>query len=82
MFRKRNEEMTYYQRIKRRAARGMTITGIATLCGAAVSLFVAGLEFTLFLGAASLGFLLVGYQQQIDAIAADKEHPQKEEPDD
>ena len=82
MFKKRNRTMTHYQRVKRRAARAMTITGIVSLCGALVSLFVAGLEFTLFLGAASLGFLLVGYQQQIDAIAAGKERPQKEEQDD
>lgn len=77
MFRKRNGPMTYYQRVKRRAARDMTIIGIATLCGAAVSLFAAGSGVTLFLVAASLAFLLVAYQQQIDAIAADKEHPQK-----
>lgn len=82
MFKKRNGTMTRYQRVKRRAARAMTIIGIATLCGATLSLFVAGLEFTLFLGAASLGFLLVGYQQQVDAIAAGKESLQKEEQDD
>lgn len=66
--------MTHYQRVKSRAARTMIIMGVACLFGTIAALLFTGIEIVLFLGAASLGFLLVGYQQQIDALATENDH--------
>ena len=73
----RNEPMTHYQRVKNRAALIMIALGGACLIGTVLSLFFVGLELVLFLGAAALGFLLVAFQQQVDAIAADDENPHR-----
>lgn len=75
----RNKPTTRYQRVKNRAALAMTALGAACLAGALVSSFFIGLDLALFLAAASLGFLLVGFQQRVDAIAADDERPQRKE---
>ena len=79
MFRRRTRSMTHYQRVKSRAARAMTIIGIVLLICTPLSLLLFDLAITLFIGGSSLGFLLVGFQQQVDAIAARVEDPRKGE---
>lgn len=71
--------MTHYQQVKSRAARAMIIIGLACLFGTIAAVLFTGIEIVLFLGAASLGFLLVGFQQQIDAIAAEDDHSHRRE---
>ncbi len=73
LLRRRAKPMTHYQRVKIRAARAMTIIGIMFLVCTLLSALFINLAFTLFLGGSSLGFLLVGFQQQIDAVAAGNE---------
>ena len=71
--RNQSEPRTPYQRVKRRAFLIMMSIGIVLAISALVSLFIGSLEVTLFLAGISLGFMLVGLQQEIDAIAAGAE---------
>ena len=75
----RNKPTTHYQRVKNRAALAMTALGAACFIGTVLSLFFVGLELVLLLGAAALGFLLVAFQQRVDAVAAADENPQRKE---
>ncbi len=81
LYRRRPTPMTHYQRVKSTAARAMTIIGIVLLICTPLSLLLFDLAITLFIGGSSLGFLLVGFQQQVDAIAARAEGPRKGEDD-
>ena len=67
---RRFRPMTHYQRVKHRAALRMTIIGIVLLVCTLPSFLFFDLAITLFIGGSSLGFLLVGFQQEIDAVAA------------
>ncbi len=62
--------MTHYQRVKHRAALRMTTIGTVLLVCTLPSFLFLDLAITLFIGGSSLGFLLVGFQQEIDAVAA------------
>ena len=47
----------------------MMAIGVVIAIGTLVTLFTGSLEVTLFLAAVSLGFLLVGLQQEFDVLA-------------
>ena len=68
-----------YQRVKYRAARTMTVIGIIFLSLSLTSLFISELSVTLFFAGSSIGFLLVGFQQEIDAIAAGSDDSEEED---
>ena len=59
----------------------MTIAGCVAFASTLLSLFFADLGVILFLAGTSLGFLLVGFQQQVDALAASSDDSPKEDPD-
>ena len=61
--------LTPYQRVKRRAGLSMMAIGVVIAIGTLATLFIGSLEVTLFLAAVSLGFLLVGLQQEFDVLA-------------
>ena len=61
--------LTPYQRVKRRAELSMMAIGVVIAIGTLATLFTGSLEVTLFLAAVSLGFLLVGLQQEFDVLA-------------
>ncbi len=61
--------LTPYQRVKRRAGLSMMAIGVVIAIGTLATLFTGSLEVTLFLAAVSLGFLLVGLQQEFDVLA-------------
>ncbi len=71
--------MTHYQRVKRRAARDMLVLGAIFTISTVASLFIGNFAVVLFLAGVSVAFFLVGYQQQIDAIAAGDEVSQRSE---
>ena len=79
IFRSNTKSMTHYQRVRHRAARTMTIMGIVFLLLSLTTLFISELVVTLFFAGSSIEFLLVGFQQEIDAIAAGTDDPEKEE---
>ena len=68
-----------YQRVKHRAARTMTVMGIIFLLLSLAALFISELSVTLFFAGSSIGFLLVGFQQEIDAIAAGSDDSEEED---
>ena len=72
---------THYQSVKSRAALYMTVAGCVAFTGTLASLFFAELGVVLFLAGTSLGFFLVGFQQQIDALAASPDDSPRREPD-
>ena len=72
---------THYQRVKSKAAWYMTIAGCVAFVSTLLSLFFADLGVILFLAGTSLGFLLVGFQQQVDALAASSDDSPGEESD-
>ena len=47
----------------------MMAIGVVIAIGTLATLFIGSLEVTLFLAAVSLGFLLVGLQQEFDVLA-------------
>jgi len=47
----------------------MMAIGVVIAIGTLATLFTGSLEVTLFLAAVSLGFLLVGLQQEFDVLA-------------
>ena len=73
IFRRNTEAMTHYQRVKRNAARDMTLLGTISAMITVGSLFIGNFAVVLFLAGISVAFFLVGYQQRIDAIASDDE---------
>ena len=81
IFHRNTKPMTHYQRVKRKAARTMTVMGIIFLALSLATLFISGLAVTLFFAGSSIGFLLVGFQQEIDAAAAGNEDLERREPD-
>ena len=81
LYRQRFRPMTYYQQVKHRAALWMTSVGIVLLVCTLPSFLFFDLALTLFIGGSSLGFLLVGFQQEIDAVAAGNEDLERRDPD-
>ena len=79
--RRQTESTTYYQRVKRNAARDMSLLGTISALSTVVSLFIGNFAVVLFLAGISVAFFLVGYQQRIDAIAAGDEVSQRSEHD-
>ena len=71
---------THYQRVKRKAALYMTTAGCAAFISTLIALFFVDLGVILFLAGTSLGFFLVGFQQQVDALAASSDDSPREEP--
>ena len=71
---------THYQRVKSKAAWYMTIAGCAALITTLIAVFFVDLGVILFLAGTSLGFFLVGFQQQVDALAASSDDSPREEP--
>ena len=79
LFGRNTEFISRYQRIKHRAARTMTVMGIIFLLLSLAALFISELSVTLFFAGSSIGFLLVGFQQEIDAIAAGSDDSEEED---
>ena len=73
MFRGQTRPITHYQQVKSSAARNMLILGTISTMFTVASLFIGNFSVVLFLAGISAAFFLVGYQQQIDAIAAGDE---------
>ncbi len=71
---------SHYQQVKHRAALRMTVIGAVLLVCTLISVFFVDLGIILFLSGSSLGFFLVGFQQQVDALAASSDDSPKEEP--
>ena len=57
----------------------MTVMGIIFLLLSLATLFISELSVTLFFAGSSIGFLLVGFQQEIDAIAASSDDSEEED---
>ena len=81
LFRNNTESTTRYQRVKRNAARNMLMLGTISSMATVVSLFIGNFAIVLFLAGTSVAFFLVGYQQQIDAIAAGDDGEQRRRQD-
>lgn len=71
--RRPSKSTTHYQRVKRNAARDMSLLGTISAMITVGSLFIGNFAVVLFLAGISVAFFLVGYQQRIDAIAAEDE---------
>ena len=78
--RRPTKSMTHYQRVKIWAAFYMTIAGCAALACTLIAAFLVDLGVILFLAGSSLGFFLVGFQQEVDAMAARSDDSPREEP--
>lgn len=77
MRRNRRRGSTRYQRVKRWAAMVMVVCGAVSLVLAVVSINWGNLSIILFLAGTGLGFLLVGFQQGVDALAAEPDEPRR-----
>ncbi len=81
ILREQGEPLTPYQRVKRWAFLIMTAIGAILAISTLASLFMGSLEVTLFLAGISLGFILVGIQQEIDVLASGAANRQRREQD-
>ena len=77
MRRNRRRGSTRYQRVKRRAGIIMVVCGAVSLVLTLASINWGDFPTTLFLIGISLGFLLVGFQQYVDALAAEPDEPRR-----
>lgn len=77
MRRNRRRGSTRYQQVKRWAAMVMVVCGAVSLVLAVASINWGNLSIILFLAGTGLGFLLVGFQQGVDALAAEPDEPRR-----
>ena len=77
MRRNRRRGSTRYQQVKRWAAMVMVVCGAVSLVLAVASINWGNLSIILFLAGTGLGFLLVGFQQGVDVLAAEPDEPRR-----